>query len=252
MKSHFMFSSSSVRSSLALAFVLSLLGGAPAIVAGEKNANGVVPAEALAREFNANPKAAETAWRDKPVVVTGTVQRLVAGDVSNKAGAVVFKTGEGMPLVKVDFADISDPSATYEFRITDGKTLEVRTKEKNRFPSTYPNMFRGFGPKQPTATWSVLVSVGETVTFSGRCSGRSTYITIANGALLKQGWKGGGAAMLAGNGGAPAGGPEDPAAAFRRGEVQQQNNNQQVQQNMQMNQQNAAQGMNQMLMNQRR
>jgi len=34
--------------------------------------------------------------------------------------------------------------------------------------------------------------------------------------------------------------------------VQQQFNNQQVQQNMQMNQQNAAQGMNQMLMNQRR
>jgi len=191
----------------AFACAATVAGVLNSVVAAPNIEDGVIAAERLAAEFKTDPKAAETAWRDKALVIRGTVQRLVAGDVSSKAGAVFFKTGDGMPAVKVDFADTSDPSATHEFRVTDGKTLEVRTKKRDAMQSFFPNMPRGFGPKQHVATWSVLLSVGETATFSGQCRGRQLYITVANGELLKKGWKGGGAAVLAGNGGGPAGGP---------------------------------------------
>lgn len=244
MSPHSPFPSSLFRTPLALAFSLSLL--THAIGAREGNANGPTNADELAAAYKENAKAADARWGGKAITVTGTVQRLIAGDNTTKVAQVALKTGEGMPAVKVDFALVSDADTTYEFRVNNGKTLEVRTKER----STYPNSFSRFMPKPRPANWKALLSVGETATFHGQCQGRIVDIVVGNGELLKQGWNAGGGGALAAGGGGSTG--EDPAAAYRRTETQQRFQMQTQQTNQQMNQQSSTQQMQQMQMNQRR
>jgi hypothetical protein len=225
-----------MRNTIALCAASLLLLAGPLALA-KSPATPSIEAQQIAFKFKADPKAAETEYREKILAVSGTLQQVSPGDNVTTAAVLLLATNPGLPLVRIEmsFPREAQGGTTYEFRVVDGQRLEYRTRRKDFGATSIPSWVTGIRRTSRGDQWTPLVQKGEAVSMVGLCKGRVVDVMFKDGTLLKEGWtagRNGSGAVAAG--GAPTGNAPYDANLATKSNDQANARNQVMQQNQQM------------------